>query len=341
MPTALLFAQLPEGVPEWVHLVPAGTFKAYDGRGPFHLKDPAAVIAASLANDTQPPIDEMHATQAGAKTGQPAPARGRIVEMAARDNGLWGRIEWTGSGRALLEDKAYRGISPVLLHAPDGTIGRIISAALTNDPAVTELTKLFNPETGMDLVKVRAALGLPDTADEAACLAAMTAQRQAATAHASQFTAIAQAAGLGTDAAPDAIVTALNLRRSEGGEITRLTGIITGLETRVSTMLADQGRRDATAFVDASIKAGKPVVALRDHYITRFMADPEAVKKEIGAMVALNVAGRVVTPPAEGGDAAAAMSDVDRQVTAMFGNDPTKLAELRKQRGELVDGRAA
>ena len=32
-----------DGVPKWVHLIPAGTFMGSDGRGPFHLRDAEAV----------------------------------------------------------------------------------------------------------------------------------------------------------------------------------------------------------------------------------------------------------------------------------------------------------
>ncbi|SDF84724.1 hypothetical protein SAMN04244550_02958, partial [Rhodobacter capsulatus] len=50
---ALCAAQpLPEGdAPEWVHLLPSasGTILTHDGRGPYRVTDPAAIITASLA----------------------------------------------------------------------------------------------------------------------------------------------------------------------------------------------------------------------------------------------------------------------------------------------------
>jgi phage I-like protein len=46
--SSLHFTLAGNGAPEWVHLVPAGRFSGVDGRGPYTLADPAAVIAASL-----------------------------------------------------------------------------------------------------------------------------------------------------------------------------------------------------------------------------------------------------------------------------------------------------
>jgi phage I-like protein len=67
-------------VPEWVHLLPIGTFSGVDGRGPYTVPDPAAVIAASMAV-RRLPVDENHATDLAAPKGEPSPARGWIVEM--------------------------------------------------------------------------------------------------------------------------------------------------------------------------------------------------------------------------------------------------------------------
>ena len=53
---------------------------------------------------------------------EPAPARGWIVELQGRQDGIWGKVEWTATGRDLVAGKAYRGISPVIEHRPDNSI---------------------------------------------------------------------------------------------------------------------------------------------------------------------------------------------------------------------------
>ncbi len=90
-----------DGVPEWVHLLPAGVVRTVDGRGPYHCTSLQSV--ADLLGGKRLPIDENHATDKGGKAlGMPAPARGWIVALEARDDGLWGQVEWTGEGRKLM-----------------------------------------------------------------------------------------------------------------------------------------------------------------------------------------------------------------------------------------------
>lgn len=307
-------------VPEWLHIMPAGTFKGIDGRGPFTLANAAAVIVASMANG-RIPLDENHATLLATKTGAPSPARGWIVEMQARADGIWARVEWNDAGTALMTERAYRSLSPVFSHDKGGTVLSILSVALTNNPALPELTALFThskPENGMDPVQFRAALGLPETADEAAILAAVTTLAETARGQTAAMTAIATAVGA-PEATQAAIVTALTARQGDQVSIATLTATITGLETRIQQMTAEQSRRDATVFVDQAIRDGKPINPLRDHYIARFTADPEAVRKEIAALPSIHDGGikpREAVDPKD-----VALTAEDQQVIQMMGLD--------------------
>lgn len=135
-------------VPEWVHLLPSGLVRTVDGRGPYQAKSLQAVAAASLAvAPHRLPIDECHSTDRAQPLGLAAPARGWIVEMQARDDGLWGRVEWGRTGRVLLEDRAYQGISPVVLHNAKGDILQVLRASLTNTPNLQGLTSLHSQRT--------------------------------------------------------------------------------------------------------------------------------------------------------------------------------------------------
>lgn len=338
------FTTLSDGVPEWLHLMPAGTFKGVDGRGPYALKDAHAVIAASMA-DGPLAVDENHSTDYAAPAGLPSPAQGWIVAMEARDDGIWGRVEWNASGAALMTERAYRGVSPVFTHTKGGQVVKILRAALTNTPNLSQLETLHTQESGMNLEALRAALGLPETADEAAILAAVTANATAVASHAAQLAAIRAAGGFDPATSAEAVATALQSQRANAGDVARMAATITTLETSLATMRAEQSRRDATACIDAAIAAGKPIVALRDHYIARHMADPKAVETELNALVSINAGG--VRPPAPGAHAtgreAAFLTDVDKTVCSKFGTSPAKLAEFRKTRGEATanDGRAA
>lgn len=121
------------GIPECVHLLPGGgTVHTDDRRGPYYVTSLQAIIAA--ASSVKLPIDENHSIDFAGPRGEPSPARGHIVELQARDDGLWGRVEWNASGRSLMEEKAYLGISPVITHDPAKNITGVLRASLTNRP---------------------------------------------------------------------------------------------------------------------------------------------------------------------------------------------------------------
>jgi phage I-like protein len=123
--------------PEWIELLPAGVFYGRDGRGPFRLDDPAAVIASTTALQMNAglPIDYDHATDFGAPEGRPAPAAGWIRELEVRGGAVWGRVEWTARAANSIVAREYRYVSPVFQFDPkDGVVTRLLRAGLTNNP---------------------------------------------------------------------------------------------------------------------------------------------------------------------------------------------------------------
>src|ERR1044072_7406747 len=75
--------------PEWINLLPAGVITTQDGRGPYTVSDMAALASQSLqAAGGKLPVDENHATDFAAPSGHPSPARGWIVELQARADGV-------------------------------------------------------------------------------------------------------------------------------------------------------------------------------------------------------------------------------------------------------------
>lgn len=123
------------GAPEWLHMLPAGEARTHDGRGPYRVADVPALLAASMAAaGGRMVVCENHATDLAAPRGEAAPARGWITELQGRVDGVWGRVDWTDDGRRMVEAKEYRGISPVIAHAADGTVTALLRATLTNTP---------------------------------------------------------------------------------------------------------------------------------------------------------------------------------------------------------------
>ncbi|KAK0340870.1 hypothetical protein LTR94_028746, partial [Friedmanniomyces endolithicus] len=129
--------------PDWLHLLPIGEIKSRDGRGPYHLRDAAKVVAASLVQAKgKLVLDENHATDLIAPKGGEAPARGWIVDLQARADGIWGRVKWTDAAISRGIWTEYRGVSPVILHQKDGTIDAVLRASLVNQPNLVGLTSL-------------------------------------------------------------------------------------------------------------------------------------------------------------------------------------------------------
>lgn len=199
----LLSHAISPGGEQLVHLVPSGTFKGRDGRGPFTLSDANSVIQKSreFAGTRQIPIDYEHQIDFAAKNGKPAPAAGWIKGLQARADGIWGQVKWTKKAAAFIASGEYRYISPVLLIAK-GHIKCLPRAALTNSPNLNELTALFSTNTQTTteeetmnefLAKLAKILGLEDGADEASIVAAiqeLTTSPQSGAVDPSQFVPI-------------------------------------------------------------------------------------------------------------------------------------------------------
>lgn len=130
--------------PEWVHILPAGRFSGADGRGPYQA-DTSSLLAEFTNRAKGRPllIDFSHQSMAAAGSTA-GTAAGWVVEMQARDDGLWGRVEWTPAGRKALKNKDYRYLSPVFRHTANGTITSILNAGLVNNPNLSDLAPVLN-----------------------------------------------------------------------------------------------------------------------------------------------------------------------------------------------------
>jgi phage I-like protein len=157
---------------QWVHLMPAGRFDGRDGRGPYRLSDPGAVIEATrrYAGAVQLPVDFEHQTDRAPQNGRPAPAAGWIKGLQARADGIWGLVEWTAPAAAQIAARAYRYLSPVFRYArPSGEVKVLLRAGLTNTPNL-DLTALASAGGTMDddfedlARSLRTVLGLPEDA---------------------------------------------------------------------------------------------------------------------------------------------------------------------------------
>lgn len=235
-------AELPEGdAPEWLLLVPEGeAVIGADGRM-FRSPGSPALLAEHQRRGLKLPVDENHATQLS--PGRPARACGWITEFRLQDGALMGRVEWTARGAAAIQARDYRYYSPAYgLEWGDGpapTIKGVDSVALVNVPNLGSAFALNNKESSMkDIAKK---LGLPETATEQECLAAI--ERIAA-----------PAAADGAQAVPRADYELMSKRASDAEQ---------GLAQRER----DDLRAAAEAAVDRAIGEGKFAPSSRDYYL--------------------------------------------------------------------------
>jgi hypothetical protein len=87
-------------------------------------------------------VDENHSTDLAVPKGEPAAARGWIVALEPRADGVWSQVEWTAEGKALVAGKAYRAIPPVIKHLADGTVTVVPRASLDDQPNLRSLATL-------------------------------------------------------------------------------------------------------------------------------------------------------------------------------------------------------
>lgn len=312
----------------WIQLTPAGEFSSCDGRGPF-VADQEAIFKAATGRKL--PVDINHAIDIKGAKGEPSPAVGWIEELQARDTGIWGRVNWTDTGKDILKRKEYGAISPVLITTKDkpSIVVEIARASLCNDPGLPQLNRLFNKngENAMDK-ELRAALELSDDAADEAVLEAVKTAFAAQKSQTVLLTNLRQATGLDDKADAKKLIETFKARLTEKqNDASDLEKQITTLNKQLVEVKQDRAREKAEAFVAKGIADFKIVPALKDHFIERHMREPEAVEKEVNAMPALMVAGlKNYEPAAEG-----SLTPDEKRVCTLMGVDEKAFQETKKK----------
>lgn len=151
-----------------IRLIPAGLFRANDGR-PSGLPgwkldaENATEIITDIASRDDLLIDFEHQSLKTKENGQPAPAAGWIKGLVWREGvGLIATgVKWTARARSMILAGEYRYISPVFSYsAVTGRVEKLFCAGLTNTPGLTGLTDLSSVA-----INARQAVILPRDSD--------------------------------------------------------------------------------------------------------------------------------------------------------------------------------
>ena len=309
---ALCF-QLPDladdALPEWLPMIPAGTFTGRDGRS-WVNNQPEAVIRATLSYPKLP-FDIEHATELKGPKGDEAPAFAWLDDYRVRDDGvIEAHVEWTADGAALVRGKKYRYYSPAFGFTADGQVTRLSSAGLTNKPNL-DLPALNSEEYTMTVpVQIVTVLGLAATASTDDAVKAIQ-----------QLKTSEQVA----------------LNRAENPDLTKFIPVEThqlalNRAETAEAQLSAIATKEAEALVDSAIEAGKVAPANREMYLATCRSDDgrkqfaEFVK---GAPVIVSKDPSGKKDP--GGDGNVTLSDEDLAMCRQLGVSKEEFMSIRKQ----------
>lgn len=326
---------LVSGAPEWIELIPAGEVVGRDGRK-WRLTDPEAVAAESLDGLRDVPIDYEHASEIRAPKGEAAPAAGWITALEVRGGALWGRVDWTPRGRASVENREYRYISPAFSFEPKTLeIKKLLSVGLTNSPNFR--LRALNREDGMDK-RILEALGLKEGATDDEVLAAVVLSRSEAKA----FNQVGQTVlGLDETAGPEAMATAIKSLKEENqarnqadpnpdlakfvprADYDQAIGRLQKAENRIAAIEEDGKEKEIKGLISTALQAGKITPATVEYYTAQCRTEGGVEKFREFLKAAPTIGGPVNLtgdPPNREKPDQAALA-----MASMFGNTPEDL----------------
>jgi phage I-like protein len=124
----------------YLHVLPAppagsNKIKASDGRV-FQVSDLAAVARRS------PPLILLDRDHESERHGGSSAAYGWGDKLEVRATGLWMHTVFTPLGRQAIASKTYRWLSPVISLGENREVQELVSVAITNKPALTQLSAI-------------------------------------------------------------------------------------------------------------------------------------------------------------------------------------------------------
>lgn len=317
---------------DWIEILPVGEFRLADQRSKLALRLDAAsvaeVIAASFAaaRGGEVMIDFDHRSLAEQKLAD-SRAAGWIKAMKVDGDRLLASVTWTPEGRAALEGRSYRFLSPVFRHRGDGSVTLIESAALVNDPALPQLRQLASKETLMEpLAQIAGLVGV--AADNPA---AIVARVTALAATETQLASITTAAGVtGEDA-----VRQICARLTKPGAEVDLTKFVPveafqEVQTRLASLQKDVGDKRIDDAIEAGRAAGKITPANEGYY--RQLASKDMALFDAGlaqAPALVNLGARVMAGKAPAARQADRLTEEERVVASKLGHSTEAMLATR------------
>ena len=334
-----------ENVPGRIQLFPSGEFAARDGR-PGSLKNVSAIAWRLSPADAQAlverwrqrmtpvVVDYEHQTQLARENGQPSPAAGWIRDLEALPDGLFATVDWTDRARAAIRSREYQYISPVFAFDPQtGAVIELISAALTNHPALDGMmpaSAKTDPDTGgtvMDKLTavLRTLLGLPESADEAACLAALGTlpQQNLIALLKSKEDALVAAKAAAPDAGKYVEMATFRAVQDEAAQ----------LRAKLVEMQASAATAELSAAIDDALKDGRLAASAKNWALDMAKTNPDALRGFLAAATPIPALAGTQTEKngQPGGTPSAALTAEEGYVCAQLG---ISAEDYKKNKGD-------
>lgn len=326
-----------------VQLLPAGEFRAQDGRpaecAAWRLTEAnaPAVLARATRRSNKFVIDYEHQTQLAEKNGQPAPAAAWFAADALQfrpGEGLFATgVEWTPRAAEFVRNKEYRYISAVFGYDQQtGDVLFLVCAALTNNPALDGMDEVTlaalsarfsadptpastggtSSEHSMNpvLKALLTALGLADTATE----------QEATSAVASLKAAAGQVDGLNVE------IAALKSAAPDPAKYVPIDKF-TELSTQLVALKAADAERQVEDVIAKAKAEGKVVPAVEDVWRAVGKSDLAQLKKLVDATPANPaLAGGSQTGGEKPGTGGAKLDEAQLAICKQLGLTPEQFA---------------
>lgn len=118
---------------------------------------------------------------------------------------------------------------------------------------------------------------------------------------------------------------------------------VVALQAELNETRAGIARERAERTVDEAIRAGKvpQPSKMREHYVTRHMADPRGVELELGAMISLHGSRLTSRLPPPIGHHPHGLDDAEADVVSMMGLDPVQFAKTKAEHAAREESRGS
>lgn len=331
----------------WQQILPAGSFRAKDGRpedaNQWMLTAELAetVIQRFQQRSNDAVVDYEHQTLHAENNGAAAPAAGWMKELEWREGvGLFARVEWTAKAKQMIRDGEYRYLSPVFRYAPGtGEVLTVEMAAVTNYPGLDGMqalaamrSKANHPEdTPVDLAALIALLGMNASASEEEVLAALKQHLERLSQQDESIAAMRAGLGLSEGAGLDEIKTGLAALKAGGQKpdptqyvgvevVEQLRGEIAALTGRINT-------DEVNDLVSAALDDGRLLPAQEDWARDLGKSNVEALRGYLKTAQPIAALRKTQTNGKTQVDNDTGLSDDELAVCTSMGIDPSEYAK--------------